>query len=57
MTREEPSFETLWLQNIETTDKVQRIDHSNCHLLKKELLSYTYTNKIIFNYLLTFAIM
>jgi hypothetical protein len=26
--REEPSLETLWLQNIETMDKVQRIDRS-----------------------------
>jgi hypothetical protein len=29
MTREEPSLEMLWLQNIETMDKVQRIDHNN----------------------------
>jgi hypothetical protein len=29
MTREQPSLETLWLQNIETMDKVQRIDCSN----------------------------
>jgi hypothetical protein len=29
MTREEPSLETSWLQNIETIDKVQRIDRSN----------------------------
>jgi hypothetical protein len=29
MTREEPSLETLWLQNIETVDEVQRIDRSN----------------------------
>jgi hypothetical protein len=27
--REEPSLETLWLQNMETMDKVQRIDRSN----------------------------
>jgi hypothetical protein len=29
MTREEPSLETLWLQNIRTMDKVQIIDQSN----------------------------
>jgi hypothetical protein len=29
MTREEPSLETLWLQNIRMMDKVQIIDHSN----------------------------
>jgi hypothetical protein len=29
MMREEPSLEMLWLQNIETMDKVQRIDRSN----------------------------
>jgi hypothetical protein len=29
MTREEPSLETLWLQNIRTMDKVQIIDRSN----------------------------
>jgi hypothetical protein len=28
MTREGQSLETLWLQNIETMDKVQRIDRS-----------------------------
>jgi hypothetical protein len=27
MTREEPSLETLWFQNIRTMDKVQIIDH------------------------------
>jgi hypothetical protein len=27
--REEPSLEMLWLQNIETMDRVQRIDHNN----------------------------
>jgi hypothetical protein len=26
--REEPPLEMLWLQNTETMDKVQRIDHS-----------------------------
>jgi hypothetical protein len=26
MTREEPSLETLWLKNIGTMDKVQKID-------------------------------
>jgi hypothetical protein len=29
MTREEPSLETLWLQNIRTMDKVQIIERSN----------------------------
>jgi hypothetical protein len=29
MTREEPSLETLWLQNIRTMEKVQIIDRSN----------------------------
>jgi hypothetical protein len=29
MTREEPSLETVWLQNIRTMDKVQIIDRSN----------------------------
>jgi hypothetical protein len=29
MTREEPSLETLWLQNIRTMDKVQIIDRGN----------------------------
>jgi hypothetical protein len=29
MMREEPSLETLWLQNIRMMDKVQIIDHSN----------------------------
>jgi hypothetical protein len=29
MTKEEPSLKTLWLQNIQTMDKVQRTDHSN----------------------------
>jgi hypothetical protein len=29
MTREEPSLETLWLQNIRLMDKVQIIDRSN----------------------------
>jgi hypothetical protein len=29
MTREKPSFETLWLQNIETMDQVQRLDRGN----------------------------
>jgi hypothetical protein len=29
MTRQEPSLETLWLQNIKTMDKVQIIDRSN----------------------------
>jgi hypothetical protein len=29
MTREEPSLETLWLKNIGTMDKVQKIDRSN----------------------------
>jgi hypothetical protein len=29
MTREEPSLEMLWLKNIETMEKVQKIDHSN----------------------------
>jgi hypothetical protein len=29
MTREEPSLETLWLQNIRMTDEVQIIDRSN----------------------------
>jgi hypothetical protein len=29
MTREEPSLETLWLQNIRTMDEVRIIDHSN----------------------------
>jgi hypothetical protein len=28
MTREEPSLETSWLQNIRTMDKVQIIEHS-----------------------------
>jgi hypothetical protein len=32
MTRKEPSLETLWLQNIEMMDKVQRIDRSNDRL-------------------------
>jgi hypothetical protein len=29
MTREEPSLETLWLQNIRALDEVQKIDRSN----------------------------
>jgi hypothetical protein len=29
MTREEPSLETLWLQNVGMMDKVQIVDHSN----------------------------
>jgi hypothetical protein len=29
MTREQPSLETLWLQNIETIEKVQRTGRSN----------------------------
>jgi hypothetical protein len=29
MTREEPSLEILWLQNIRTMDEVQIIDRSN----------------------------
>jgi hypothetical protein len=29
MMREEPSLETLWLQNIRTMDKVQITDRSN----------------------------
>jgi hypothetical protein len=29
MSREEPSLETLWLQNIRTMDKVQIIDRNN----------------------------
>jgi hypothetical protein len=29
MTREEPSLEMLWLQNIETMHKVQRTDRHN----------------------------
>jgi hypothetical protein len=35
MTREEPSLETLWLQNIGTMDLVQIIDHSNTVPLSK----------------------
>jgi hypothetical protein len=31
VTREEPSLETLWLQNTETMDKVQRIYRSKLH--------------------------
>jgi hypothetical protein len=38
MTREEPSLETLWLQNIETIDKVQRIDRSFNTCLKVDEL-------------------
>jgi hypothetical protein len=37
MTREEPSLETLWLQNIRTMDKVQKIDRSNTALPSKHL--------------------
>jgi hypothetical protein len=29
MTREKPFLETLWLKNIGTMDKVQKIDRSN----------------------------
>jgi hypothetical protein len=35
MTREEPSLETLWLKNIGTMEKVQKIDHSNTAPLSK----------------------
>jgi hypothetical protein len=34
MTREEPSLETLRLQNIEMMDKVQRIDRSTMDIVK-----------------------
>jgi hypothetical protein len=37
MTREEPSLETLWLQNIETMDKVQSTDRSNTAPSSKHL--------------------
>jgi hypothetical protein len=37
MTREESSLETLWLQNTETMDNVQRIDRSNTAPSSKHL--------------------
>jgi hypothetical protein len=33
MTREEPSLETLWLQNIETMDKVKITDRRKTALM------------------------
>jgi hypothetical protein len=37
MTREEPSFEMLWLKNIRMMDKVQITDPSNTAPLSKTL--------------------
>jgi hypothetical protein len=45
MTREEPSLETLWLQNIRTMDKVQIIERRNssyCSGSKTITIPYTY---------------
>jgi hypothetical protein len=43
MTREEPSLE-MWLQNIETMDKVQRIDRSNTAPSSKAFGDELYTD-------------
>jgi hypothetical protein len=58
MTREEPSLETLWLQNIGTMDKVQLIDRSSLNgsirsryaeiILRSEVLTGMNMSKLVF---------
>jgi hypothetical protein len=36
MTREEPSLETLWLENIRTMDKVQKTDRNSLIIFDEE---------------------
>jgi hypothetical protein len=45
MTNEEPSLETLWLQNIRTVDKVQIIDRSK-HFISFRIIPHKLTYKL-----------
>jgi hypothetical protein len=46
MAKEEPSLEMLWLQNIETMDKVQKIDCSRKKLVSQQYVQvWTYPKR------------
>jgi hypothetical protein len=49
MTREEPSLETLWLQNIRTMDKVQIIDRSKRSLTYNKEIPFLIINILNIN--------